>query len=281
MANTYNLTYTSMTTFIEYLQYPFFTRALIIGGIMSLLLSWMSSYIVLRQEVLFTHALSNIGFLGIALAILFSLPITPMLIGTCLIAAALIRFIQNKKIFSNDSLLGIFSQIGLALGVIVIALFPGYRVNIEQYLFGDILGVTSFDMQLSLFLLIAIGTTIIAFHNNFLRISLSDTLSHSIVKNKRLYHGIFIIAVATLIAMSMKIIGVLLVAAFTTIPSNCGKLFAKSIKQTFIISTLIGILSTFIGFYISILLNLPSGPLVVCVLGIFWLIAMLYNQFKK
>lgn len=248
---------------------------------MSLLLSWMSSYVVLRQEVLFTHALSNIGFLGIALAILFKLPITPMLIGACLIAAILIRFIQNKKIFSNDSLLGMFSQIGLALGVIVIALFPGYRVNIEQYLFGDILGVTNFDMQLSLGLLIAVGLTMIAFHKNFLRISLSDTLSHSIVSKKSFYHGIFIFTLAILIAMAMKIIGVLLVAAFTTIPSNCGKLFAKNLKQTFIISTLIGLVSTFLGFYISILLNLPSGPLVVCVLGVFWIVSIVYNRFSS
>lgn len=245
---------------------------------MSLLLSWMSSYVVLRQEVFFTHALSNIGFLGISLAILFQLPITPMLIGACLLAAGLIRFIQSKKIFTNDSLLEIFSQIGLALGVIVIALFPGYRVNIEQYLFGDILGVTGLDMQLSLVLLFLIGAVIFAFHKNFLRISLSDALSHSIVRNKRLYQSIFTFTLAILIAMAMKIIGVLLVAAFITIPSNCGKLFANSIRQTFFISTFIGIIATFLGFYISVILNLPSGPLVVCVLGVFWLISMVYNR---
>lgn len=270
-----------MTTFIEYLQYPFFVRALVVGGIMSLLLSWMSSYVVLRQEVLFTHALSNIGFLGIALAVLFQLPITPMLIGACLLAAGLIRFIQNKRIFSNDSLLGMFSQIGLALGVIVIALFPGYRVNIEQYLFGDVLGVTEFDLQLSIVLLLGVGVVMLAFHKNFLRISLSEALSHSIVKNRKIYHALFIFTLAILIAMAMKIIGVLLVAAFTTIPSNCGKLFARNINQTFIISTVIGVLSTFSGFYLSVILNLPSGPLVVCVLGCYWLISMIFDRFRK
>lgn len=248
---------------------------------MSLLLSWMSSYIVLRQEVFFTHALSNIGFLGVALAILFQLPITPMLIGACLIAAGLIRFVQNKRIFTNDSLLEIFSQVGLALAVIVIALFPGYRVNIEQYLFGDVLGVTALDMQFGLVLLITVGIVVGVFHNNFLRISLSDSLSHSIVKYKSFYHAVFIFTLAILIAMAMKIIGVLLVAAFTTIPSNCGKLIAKNMKYTFVISTMIGFLSTFLGFYVSVLLNLPSGPLVVCVLGLFWVVSMIFDRFLR
>ena len=131
--------------FIEYLQYPFFVRALVVGGVIGLVLSWLSGYVVLRKEVLFTHALSNIGFLGIALAVFLQLPVMPMLVGACLVGAGLIRLVQSKKLFNNDSLLGIFSQIGLALGVIVVGMFPGYQINIEQFLFGDILGIDDFE----------------------------------------------------------------------------------------------------------------------------------------
>ncbi|MBI4234964.1 metal ABC transporter permease [Candidatus Peregrinibacteria bacterium] len=267
-----------MTTFIEYLQYPFFLRALIVGGFLSLILSWMSGYTVLRQEVLFTDALSNIGFLGIALAILFNLPITLMLIVVCLIAAYLIHVVQRGKLFQNDSLLEIFSRVGLALGIIVVGLFPGYRINIEQFLFGDILGISSFDFWLTIVLLFGIGLVVLFSHRTFLKISLSDTLSHSLVKYKKFWHGLLIFLLAIMIALSMKIIGVLLVAAFTTIPSNTAKIFAKNISQTFILSSLLGIVATFAGLYLSVLFNLPSGALIVVVLGGFWVVGILYSR---
>lgn len=267
-----------MTTLIEYLNYPFFLRALVVGLSLSLLLSWMSGYIVLRREVLFADSLSNIGFLGIALAILFNLPITPTLIVACLFAAFLITYIQRKKLFASDSLLEIFAQLGLSLAIIVIALFPGYRVNIEQFLFGDILGINQTDVIISLSLLAVTGILIFLYHKTFLKISLSDQLSHSIVKNKKFWHSLLIFLLALLVALAMKIIGVLLVAAFITIPSNAAKLFANSLKQTFILSTLVGLISTIFGLFLSVSLNLPSGALIVACLGGFWVISIFYHK---
>ena len=133
-----------------------------------ILLSWFSSYIVLRKEVLFTHALSNTGFLGIALAILFNLPISPMLILVCICAAIFIRFLQERGLFSNDSLLAIVSQLGLAIAIIVIYLFPGYRVNVEQYLFGDVLAVTNSDLYVSIGLFFFVFLMVYFCHKNFL-----------------------------------------------------------------------------------------------------------------
>lgn len=270
-----------MTTFTEYLHYPFFLRALLVGGTISLVLSWMSGYVVLRKEVLFTHSLSNIGFLGVALAILLQLPVTPILIASCVIAAYLISVLQSKKIFNNDSLLEIFSQSGLALAVIVIALFPGYRINIEQFLFGDILGISSVDVYITSALALASAVTIFLFHKKFLQISLSDLLSHSHLKNKRLWHALLILLLALMIALAMKIVGVLLVAAFTTITSNTAKLFAKNIRQTFIYSSLIGLIATILGLFASASLNLPSGPAIVLAMVIFWLLAIIKNALSQ
>lgn len=270
--------FTNMTTIIEYLQYPFFIRSLIVGSLLALILSWISGYVVLRQEVIFVSALSNIGFLGIALAVLFDLPITVMLLVSCLSAAGLIQYIQSQKLFNNDSLLEIFCQLGLAFGIIVVSLFPGYRINIEQFLFGDVLGISKFDFWLSLVLLLLIGTILLLFHNTFLKISLSPSLSQTQIKNKHLWHGLFIFILAILIALAMKIIGVLLVAAFITIPSNTAKLIAKNLTQTFILSPIIGIFSLITGLSLSLLLNLPSGPLIVASAGILWVLAMLYHR---
>jgi ABC-type Mn2+/Zn2+ transport system permease subunit len=79
----------------------------------------------------------------------------------------------------------------------------------------------------------------------------------------------------------MKIVGVLLVAAFTTISSNFAKIFAKDIKQTFLLSLFVGLISTISGFYFSVVFDLPSGPLIVTFLGAFWILAVIYDFLKK
>ena len=270
-----------MTTFIEYLQFPFFFRALIVGSIIGLLLSWMSGYVVLRQEVHFTHALANIGFLGIALAILFSLPITPVLIASCLAAAYLIGVIKERKLFKSDSLLAIFSQLGIALAIIVIAFFPGYRINVEQFLFGDILGISMDDLWVSIVMLFVATGILIFQHSTFLKISLSDTLSHTLVRRKRFWHGIFVILLATVIALAIKIIGVILVSAFTTLPSNTAKLFAKNLRQTFILSTIIGLFSIVSGLYLSVVFDVPSGPMIIVVLAMLWILGILKQRIQN
>jgi zinc transport system permease protein len=269
-----------MITFIEIIfNSPIFYRAVVAGALISLILSWFGGYIVLRREVLFTHSLSNIGFLGVALAILFSLPVTPMLILACLLAAFLIIFLQKKQLFNNDSLLGIFSQLGLALSIIVISFFEGYQINLEQFLFGDILAISRSDFRISILTtLLTIFITLFA-HKNFLKISISKNLSHTLVKHKTAFHYLLVFVLASLIALAINIIGVLLVAAFTTIPANTAKLFAKSLRQTFIFSALIGFLATFFGIWASFNLDLPSGPTIVATLGILWVLAIFYNRF--
>lgn len=267
-----------MTTLIEYFQYPFFQRAFIVGSLISIILSWLSPYIVMRKQVLFTHSLSNVGFLGIAFAILFQLPITITLICFCIFAAFLISNLQRKKIFDNDSLLGIFSQVSLGLAIIVIALFPGYRINIEQFLFGDVLGVSQQDLYITLiFFLIFVGTVIFC-HRGFLKISLSNSLSHTLVKRKGNLDILLTLLFAITIALGMKIIGVLLVAAFTTIPANIAKLYSKSLRQTFILSTLLGLFATLSGLYLSTIFDLPSGPLIVVTLGVIFALALLIRR---
>ncbi len=267
-----------MTMFIEYLQYPFFVRALIVGGVIGLILSWMSGYVVMRREVVLTHALSHIGLFGIALAILMSYPVTLTLLAACLAGAFLISRLQSRKLFNNDSLLEIFAQLSLALAIVIIAFFPGYRINIEQFLFGDILGISRMDVWVSLALLVVVGVMILLFHRTFLRISLSDLLSHALVRRKKLWNGILMILLALMIALAIRIVGVLLVAAFVTIPSNTAKILAKSIRGSFILSACLGVLATFAGLWTSVIFDLPTGATIVLVMGLFWLAAVVVRR---
>ncbi|PKL36673.1 hypothetical protein CVV38_02090 [Candidatus Peregrinibacteria bacterium HGW-Peregrinibacteria-1] len=267
-----------MNILLEYLQYPFFVRALVVGVGIGMLLAWIGNYVVMRREVLFTHSLSNVGFLGIAFAVLVSVPTTPALLVACILAAIFISFLQKKNLFNNDSLLEIIAQISMALAVIVISFFSGYQINIEQFLFGDVLAISRGDVVVSLIMFVLIVVVLSVWHKRFLRISLSDLLSHSLVKNKKLWNGILVLMITVVIALGIKIIGVLLVASFMTIPSNTAKLVAKNLKQTFIYSLFLGGVATLIGLFGSVVLNVPTGPAIIVVLGIMWVLAIIVRR---
>ena len=265
----------------EILKYPFFVRALVSGLLIGILLSTFSTYVVLRREVLLTHSLSNIAFLGVAIAVLFDWPVTFPLLGMTVFGAFLINYVQQKRLFNSDSLLAIFSQMGLALSIIVISFFPGYRTNLEQFLFGDILAVTRMDLYTSILLFVLIGGLLTCAHKKFLRISLSETLSQSLVRNKRFWHGVFLLAVALTIGMAMKVVGILLVAAFTTIPANIAKIVARNMRETFLWSVFFGVFSTVAGLFISTVWDVPSGPMIVMVLVAFWFVGVVLSGMMR
>lgn len=270
-----------MSIFIDLFQYPFFVRAVIAGLMLSFLLSWLSVFVVMRKEVLFVHSLANISLFGVALAVYFSLTISTTALFFTVLASFLIIQIQKKNLFTNDSLLALFSQISMALAVILIALFPGYKVELEQFLFGDILALSQNDIYLTIVLFVFVVITLILFQKKFLMISISDQLSHSLLKRKGVWHFLLVMLLAILVALSIKVIGVLLVAAFITLPSNSAKLLAKSIKSTFVISIFFGVISTCFGLILSVAFNIPSGPTIVVVLAFIWLFSLMLNSVKS
>ena len=264
-----------------YFEYDFFVRAILVGTMASLVLSWLSGYIVLRREVLFTHSISHAGFLGIALALVWEWSTNWSLILASLIAVFIVDYLKQKYWFDSDSILAMIAQITLAVAIIVISSISGYQINIEQFLFGDILGINKNDIWITIGLLLGVAILVITKHTTFLKISLSSVLSHTTVKHKKLWHSILMVMIAGSIALAMKIIGVLLVASFTTLPANIAKLIAPNLQMTFVISTVLGVFATVVGLMVSTVYDTPSGPMIVIVLAIVLGITVIAKSVKK
>lgn len=262
-------------------NYAFFYRAVFVGVLIAFLLSWLGSYVVLRREVIFADAISNIAFFGVALAFFFESSVSLFILLACMLAALVVHYLQSKRLLHNDSLLEILAQTGLALAVVTISLLEGYRVDLSQFLFGDLLGLSNIDLWVTGALFLVLVIIMFYGHRNFIRISLSDLLSQSVLKFKERWNLFFVILLALSIGLSIKIIGVLLVAAFTTIPANIAKLFASTLKGTFVIAVIVGVVATFLGIHFSALLNLPSGPTIVLVMVLFLFFSFIKIAIKR
>ncbi|SDC37053.1 zinc transport system permease protein [Geotoga petraea] len=262
---------------IEILSYQFMLYALIASILSGLSCSILSNYIVLRKMEFISDGAAHTAFGGIAVAIFFGWNMNLVSIITGILFAVFIYFVGKKGKISENSLIGMLFPLSMALGVIIMNLKPGYTPEIESYLFGDILMVNLTDIITLGIILLSVIFFITIFNKELKYFSYNERMAKIYGVPTELIRFLFLIAVALVVVTSVKIIGIILVTSMLITPGVIAKLWAKSINQMVIISSIFGLLSSFLGIYFSYYLDIPSGPSIVVLLFIFFLI----NYFLK
>ncbi len=262
---------------IEILSYQFMLYALIASILSGLSCSILSNYIVLRKMEFISDGAAHTAFGGIAVAIFFGWNMNLVSIITGILFAVFIYFVGKKGKISENSLIGMLFPLSMALGVIIMNLKPGYTPEIESYLFGDILMVNLTDIITLGIILLSVIFFITIFNKELKYFSYNERMAKIYGVPTELIRFLFLIAVALVVVTSVKIIGIILVTSMLITPGVIAKLWAKSINQMVIISSIFGLLSSFLGIYFSYYLDIPSGPSIVVLLFIFFLI----NYFIK
>jgi zinc transport system permease protein len=244
----------------------FFARA-VLGGIgVAILTGPLGCFVVWRRLAYFGDTLSHSALLGVALALLFEINITfAVFVISVLMALALLMLRQIAPL-SSDALLGLLAHSTLALGLIALSFMTWVRVDLLGFLFGDVLAIDKIDL-----LIIGLGGTIVLLMLKVIwRPLFAATVSPEIAKAEGLRPEraelIFMILMASVIAISMKIVGVLLITALLIIPAAAARSFSKSPEQMALYSIFIGILSVIAGLQSSLVWDTPSGPSIVAAL---------------
>lgn len=260
---------------------PFFLRPLFIGLILGILMAVLGVLIVLRRMSFFSDAIGHAALTGIALGLLLNInPFFTALIYVLLIATA-ISVIKLKSNLHLDTLLGVFFSASVALGVILIQLTPGYQANLISFLFGNILTVSQIDVILTLFVSAIALITILLCGKKFIAITFDSALAKAEGIPVATYDLIFFLLLAGVIALSIKLVGVILVTAMLIIPAASAQNIARSLTTMFVISIISGLLSVAIGMFASVALNSSSGPTIVIVSTIFFTLSLLLKPFFK
>ncbi len=269
-----------MTDLIIFSQ-AFFLRPLFVGLILSVLMSTLGVLIVLRRMSFFSDAIGHAALTGIALGLLLNInPFLSALVYVLLVATA-ISIIKLKSNLHLDTLLGVFFSASVALGVILIQLTPGYQANLISFLFGNILTVNQFDVIITLFVAVITLITILLFGKKFIAITFDSSLAKAEGIPVATYDLIFFLLLAGTIALSIKLVGVILVTAMLIIPAASAQNIAKSLTTMFITSIVLGLLSVAIGMLASVILNSSSGPTIVLTGTIFFALSLLFKPFFK
>ncbi|PCJ46388.1 MAG: hypothetical protein COA99_02915 [Moraxellaceae bacterium] len=252
--------------------------ALIVGLILTAVAGPLGSFIVWGRMSYFGDTLAHSALLGVALGLFLSLdPIVGVIIVTVTVAI-LLSTLQKQTSIGSDALLGIIAHGTLALGLVLVSLKDGVRVDLLGLLFGDLLAVTFEDTLWvsGCALLLAIVTRLI--WNPLLNILLNSDLARAegiaVDKIRMLY----MICLALLVAIGMKVVGALLITALLIIPPAGARKLASTPEQMAIIASIIGMSSIGLGLLASLQWDTPAGPSIVLSACLLFTITLFFGQ---
>lgn len=261
-------------------HYDFIIRALEAGLLIGAIAPLIGIFLVLRRYSLIADTLSHVSLAGVAIGLLTKINPLITAIAASTISSVIIDKLRTSKKIYGETALSIFLSGSLALAIILIGLAHGFNVDIFSYLFGSIVTVKNTDLYIISALSIVIIALLSVFFKELVYISFDEEAAQvSGIKVKTL-NTFFIILAATMIAISIPIIGILLISALLVIPTVTALQYKKSFKATLLIAEIISIFSVMSGLIISFYLNLsPGGTIVLLMIAIFSL-TLFYKNFS-
>ncbi len=252
----------------------FILRAFLAGSAVALLAGPLGAFVVWRRMAYFGSAISHSALLGVALGLLAGINVLFGVIGFCLISAWLLVGIERRSLLPADTLIGLVSHVALALGLVLLGLLSGVRVDLMAYLFGDVLAVDQTALLLmSVTAAFALGVLVI-----FWRPLVSLTVDAELAKVEGIAVKYYELALVTLtalvVAIGMKVVGILLIVALLLLPPAAARPFSRSPESMALLAIVIGIASVGLGLAASLQFDLHAGPAIVLAAGVFFALSL-------
>lgn len=222
-------------------------------------------FLVVRRYSLMADTLAHVSFAGVAIGLL--LQINPILsaIGLSVLASFGIESLQNKKKIFGESVLALFLSGSLAIAVVIISLANGFNSNLFSYLFGSISTVSTSDLWVTLALAIVVFSTVVLLYKELFFASFDTELAEASGLPVKALNLVVVVLAAIAVALSIRIVGVLLIGALMVIPVISAMQLGKGFKTTLLLSVVFSLVSVVAGLFVSYYFNLASGGAVVLV----------------
>ncbi|MCK9737978.1 zinc ABC transporter permease subunit ZnuB [Pseudomonas syringae] len=250
----------------------FLLYALLAGVALAVVAGPLGSFVVWRRMAYFGDTLSHAALLGVALG--FLLDISPTIAVTlgCLLLAVLLVTLQQRQPLASDTLLGILAPSTLSLGLVVLSFMHEVRIDLMAYLFGDLLAISPADLGWILGGSTLVLVLIVALWRPLLAMTVHEELARVEGLPVATLRMTLMLLIAVVIAVAMKIVGVLLITSLLIIPAAAAQRHARSPEQMALGASLLGVIAVCAGLSLSWFKDTPAGPsIVVCAAALFLL----------
>ncbi len=252
------------------LNYDFIRNAVIVAVLASIISGIMGTIVVEKRLVSMAGGLAHGAFGGIGLG--FFLGVEPIFMGMLftVLASLGVGRINRTRAEISDTVVSIIWSLGMALGILFIALTPGYPPDMTSYLFGDILTVSSQFVIMNLVLATVVLLLIYLLFNYF-KLYLFDEQYASIIGiNTVFIENVLYVLIGVTVVVLIKSVGIILSIALLTVPALTAKLFSDKLSKIMFLSVLFSIFYSFLGIYLSYTLNVPSGAAIIIISVFFY-----------
>ena len=264
----------------EMFTYDFIVRALIVGVCISLCSSLLGVNMVLKKKAMIGDGLSHVAFGSCAIAVCLNWAPLALTIPVVIVASFLILKISEKSKIHGDSLIAILASSSLAIGYIVIH-SGGVNVDIENYLYGSIYGISSLEIALSISLAVIVLLAFILFYNRIFTVTFDEDFAKASGVKTGLYNIIISALCSLTVVIGMKVMGTLLITSLIVFPCLSARQIFKRYKTVVIASGVISVLCFIIGLILNFYVDMPVGSTIVVINLIVFIIMLITGYFLR
>ncbi|KEI04465.1 metal ABC transporter permease [Clostridium botulinum] len=248
-----------------FFQYAFMRHAVIGVVLASIVCGIIGTIVVEKKLVMMSGGIAHTAFGGIGMG--YFLGMEPMIgaLMFSILSALGIAKIKRSTNTNSDTLIGMFWSLGMALGIIFIAFTPGYPPDMNSYLFGNILRVSSMDVNIMAILDVIVVAIVVVLFNYFKAYLFDDEFTQVLGINTSFLEYLTYIIIACTIVVLIRVVGIILVIALLTVPPAIAKQFTFNLKSIMFISCLLGVIFGFIGLVLSYYFSIASGASIIIV----------------
>lgn len=265
---------------IAIFQYDFIQNAIYSSILASIACGIIGSLIIVNRMTFLAGGIAHANYGGVGLAFYLGLPLLPVATVFSLFISSLLALITFKERERVDALIGVMWAMGMALGIILMDITPGYNPDIMSFLFGSIIAVTHFDIYIMFFLDIFIISFIILSYRAILLLSFDNEYAFTRGINTRLLYFLMLNMIGLSVVIVMRMVGIILVIALLTIPSYMAEKCSSSFFKMMVLSIILCLSFCLVGIYVSYVFDLTSGATIIAVASVVFLFSYIIRMFK-
>lgn len=252
----------------------FLLNALLAGLALALVAGPLGSFVVWRRMAYFGDTLAHAALLGVALGLLLEVSLTLTVVVGCVLLAVLLVFLQQRQPLASDTLLGILAPSTLSLGLVTLSFMKNVRIDLMGYLFGDLLAVGSNDLAWILGGSALVLALLVLLWRPLLAITVHEELAQVEGLPVAGIRLALMLLIAVVIAVAMKIVGVLLITSLLIVPAAAAQRHARTPEEMAVGASLLGVVAVCAGLSLSWIEDTPAGPSIVVAAATLFLVSL-------
>ena len=258
----------------------FFVRAVVAGVGIALVAAPLGCFLIWRGMSFFGETIAHAAILGIALSFLSNISTQIGIVIMAILMAVIVEYFKDKG-QAQDTSLGVLSHSSLAIGLVIISFIGPMQFELTAYLLGDILAVTRFDVMVIWAGAALIFGCLIWRWQAFLTSTVSAELAHASGLSPKREHLFLTILLAIMIAISIKLVGVLLIAGLLIIPAAAARFLSSTAESMACIASILALIAVTAGMQMSLMLDSPAGPSIISCIVVLFIFSSIINALRR